>query len=621
MNRNLFVNSAIVILLIAVCFFGIQTINSIDRLKIETAKNAKALDRLNDTLQMISEKGFAVQTDKIEPANSISDKKTFANAQFFDPKAVSGGRMIRAFSADTKNMNNIITNEAFCSELHSLTDSSLATRNYQHPDIFEPLMAESWSISPDKLVYTIKLRPGILWHDFADPISGKVWKNKEVTADDFKFYVDVVQNKDVNCAPTRSYLSDLDRIEVINKYEFKVFWKKRYYLSKSITLGMSPLPRHLYHSYKGEFNGKRFNEDHQRNRLIVGCGPYRFVKWEKGQRIILERWEKYFGKDYGAMPPIKHLVFDLIKHPNTRFQALQGKKIDRLGLTPSQWHQHTNMPAFQKGGFLRKFKYVGRAYYYLGWNLNNPLFKDRRVRTALTHLVDRKRIMKDVYFGLARITTGPFFIDSPYYDNAIKPYDFNVKKAKQLLAEAGWKDTDGDGILDRDGKKFEFTMMEISGSQIQPKMHPIIKEDMAKAGIVMQIQSVEWAVYIEKLNNRSFEACSLGWGMSYESDPYQLWHSSQADVKKSSNHISFRNKQADKIIEELRVCFDRKRRIELAHQFHKLLHEEQPYTFLFAPDSLVALSNRYRNVHKFPLGLADDIMWTPKDQQLRTDFQ
>mgnify|MGYP001948714043 CR=1 FL=1 len=578
-----------------------------------------------EAIAIMGKDNFDISTNsekvKQEHFSVYSDKKTFANAQFFDPKAVSGGRMIRAFSADTKNMNNIITNEAFCSELHSLTDSSLAPRNYQHPDIFEPLMAESWSISPDKLVYTIKLRPGILWHDFTDPISGKVWKNKEVTADDFKFYVDVVQNKDVNCAPTRSYLSDLDRIEVINKYEFKVFWKKRYYLSKSITLGMSPLPRHLYHSYKGEFNGIRFNEDHQRNRLIVGCGPYRFVKWEKGQRIILERWEKYFGKDYGAMPPIKHLVFDLIKHPNTRFQALQGKKIDRLGLTPSQWHQHTNMPAFQKGGFLRKFKYVGRAYYYLGWNLNNPLFKDRRVRTALTHLVDRKRIMKDVYFGLARITTGPFFIDSPYYDNAIKPYDFNVKKAKQLLAEAGWKDTDGDGILDRDGKKFEFTMMEISGSQIQPKMHPIIKEDMAKAGIVMQIQSVEWAVYIEKLNNRSFEACSLGWGMSYESDPYQLWHSSQADVKKSSNHISFRNKQADKIIEELRVCFDRKRRIELAHQFHKLLHEEQPYTFLFAPDSLVALSSLYQNVHRFPLGLADDIMWTPKDQQLRTDFQ
>jgi peptide/nickel transport system substrate-binding protein len=621
MNRNVFVNTAMVILLIAVCFFGIQIIGALDRLKIETAENAKALNRLNDTLQVLSENGFAVQAGTNNAASLNIAGKPFANAQFFDPKAVSGGRMIRAFSADTKNMNNIITNESFCNTLHALTDSSLAARNYKNPDIFEPLMAESWTISPDKLVYTIKLRPGILWHDFTDPTTGKKWENHAVTAADFKFYVDVVKNKVVNCAPIRSYISDLDRIEIINKYEFKVYWKKRYYLSKSMTLAMSPLPKHLYHAYAGKFDPARFNEDHQRNRLIVGCGPYRFVRWEKGQRIILERWGKYFGKKYGAMPPLKHLVFDLIKHPNTRFQSLLAKKIDQLGLMPSQWHQRTNIPEFKQGGFLRKFQYTGRAYYYLGWNLRNPLFKDRRVRTALTHLVDRQRIMKDVYFKLARITTGPFFIDSPYYDNSIKPYSFNLKKAKKLLAEAGWKDTDGDGILDRNGQKFEFTLMQVASHPIQTKMHPIIKEDMAKAGIVMLIQSVEWAVYIQKLNERSFEACSLGWGMSYESDPYQLWHSSQAEVKKSSNHISFRSKKGDRIIEELRTCFDRKRRIELAHEFHKLLHYEQPYTFLFAPDSLVALSNRYKNVHKFPLGLADEIMWTPKNQQLTTDFQ
>lgn len=619
MNRNLFLNFAMVFLLIAVCFFGITIINALDRLKIETAKNAQALNRLSEAIQTFSGKDYSAVKQDLKTVEIKKDD--FANVGFYDQNAQPGGRIIRAYSNDTANLNDIITNEALCSRLHEFTDSSLAARNYKNPDVFEPLMADSWTISPDKKVYTIKLRRNILWHDFTDPVNGKKWKDKEVTAYDFKFYVDVIKNEKVNCLPIRSYMSDLDRVEVIDDYKFKVYWSKPYYMSKAITLGMTPLARHLYHAYEGPFDPEKFNDDHQRNRIIVGCGPYQFVRWEKGKRIVFKRWEKYFGRKYGAMPPLKNVVYDLIKHPNAQFQALLSKDIDMSSLYPEQWQTRTDTPEFQKGGFLSKYKYTGRSYSYLGWNLENPLFKDRRVRIALTHLVNRERIAEDVYHDLARITTGPFFIESPYYDKSIKPYSFDVEKAKKLLAEAGWRDTDGDGVLDKDGLKFEFTVIQVAGHPIQQKMHPIIKEDMAKAGIVMQIQNVEWAVYIEKLNNRKFEVCSLGWGMSYESDPYQLWHSSQVGKKNSSNHISFNNKEADRIIEELRVTFDRKKRIELAHRFHKLLHEEQPYTFLFVPYNLVALSSRYRNVHVFPLGIADDIMWTPKAEQMPVNMQ
>jgi peptide/nickel transport system substrate-binding protein len=125
---------------------------------------------------------------------------------------------------------------------------------------------------------------------------------------------------------------------------------------------------------------------------------------------------------------------------------------------------------FGPDGFIKKFKYPSHSYSYIGYNLRNPLFQDRKVRLALTHLVNRDRILKDVYYGLARIITGPFFSESKSYDKSIASYPFSVETAAKLLADAGWKDVDGDGILEKDGKKFEFTILQVANHPIQKKM-------------------------------------------------------------------------------------------------------------------------------------------------------
>ena len=614
MNKNLYLNFILTIATIALVFLGITLINAVDRVQKSNQDLLKRFDRLEETIaskpvQTVVVPAEATKTKVIEKFNTI------ANRQYFDTDAESGGRLVSAISADTPNMNVLVNNEATASTFNSLCSSSLATRNLENPDKFEPLMAESWTISPDKLSYVITLKKGILWHDFTDPVNGKKWKNKEVTAEDFKFFLDVIRNPKTNCGPLRVYYKDIEKLEVINKYKFKVIWKKRYFLSKGFTLGMSPLPRHLYHAYPGPFDPKKFNDDHKRNRVIVGCGPYRFLRWDKNKRVVFVRFEKYFGKKYGIMPPLKYRVYNIIKHPNTRFQALTSGKLDRLGMTQEQWVKRTDGAMFQKGGKIKKMKYLSRSYSYIGYNLNNPLFKDKRVRRALTHLVDRKRILKDIYHNLGKIVTGPFFYNSPSYDKSIKPYDFDIAKARELLAEAGWKDTDGDGILDKNGRKFSFTFMQIANHPTQKKIIPLIKEDMAKAGIDVQIQVLEWAVYLQRLEQKTFEACTLGWSMGYEGDPYQIWHSSQADKKHTSNHIGFKNAEADRLIIEIRKTFDNKKRAELCHEFQKLLHEEQPYTFLITSYALIAQSNRYRNVKVFPLGLETEIMWTPKNKQ------
>lgn len=598
--------------LIAVAATGYVLVTALDRLRFE-------LESLHATVRALNEK---ISSAPLRTAVSAVPEKPkpevpMANAQFFDPEAVSGDRFISSIAADTKNMNYLLNNDATLGNaLMPRVMDSLGVRAYDDLNKFLPQMAESWNVSPDGLRIRVKLRDGILWHDFTDPVTKKEWKDVPVTSEDFKFYVDVVKNPKVDAAPLRTYLSDLDSVRVINDREFEVIWKKRYFLSLDMTLSLSPLPRHLYHAYEGPFNPERFNSDNERNRILVGCGPYRFIKWDKGHRILMTRWEKYYGARYGTMPPVKELAFDVIQHPNTRLQALLSKDLDAAPLTPDQWIHRTNSREFGPDGFLRKFKTSQLVYNYLGFNLSNPLFRDAKTRVALSHLVDRDRIVKDIYYGLAVPVSGPFFPEGPAYDKSVKPYSYSPELAKKLLAEAGWRDEDGDGILERGGQKFKFTLMYPNANETYKRMLPIIKEAMAKAGVQMELLGLEWSVCVQRLEKKSFDMCALGWSGGLNPDPFQLWHSSQADIEGSSNHIRFKNAEADRLIESIRVTFDASERQKLYHRFHRLVHEEQPYIFLFAPADLNALNSRYRNVREFPLGIVDTILWTPKAQQL-----
>lgn len=620
MGRNIYSNVVITLLLLAVLIFGWAIVKSIDLRRLREEKISKQLEQIESKLNRVERKLLQMENTPVPVAEIPLKAKVnigdIANLEFFDPGADFGGRRVTAVSSQTQNMNSLVNNDSFVSNIWGYCYDSLAERNFKNIAEFQPLLAESWSLSKDKLTYTIKLKKGVLWHDFTDPVTKKEWKDVEVTAHDFKFYVDVIKNKETDCAPLRTYFIDLDKIEVISDYEFKVHWKKKYFLSEVWTLGLTPLPRHLYHAYDGPFDGKRFNDDHERNRIVVGCGPYRFAGWKKGQHIRLKRWDKYYGAKYGVAPPISNIVLEVIPNRNTQFQALTSGKIDDMSLTPDQWINKTKTAQFdEKNGDLVKIKYPGRMYRYIGYNLNNPLFQDKRVRQALTHLVDRERIIKEVFHGLARIVTGSFFIDTPYYDKSIKPYVFSIAKAKELFKAAGWKDSNGDGVLDKDGRKFEFSISCPNNSPNYDKMLPMIKEDMAKAGVIMNIRKREWSVFVQTLGKKKFDACIVGWGLPIESDPYQLWHSSQADVIESSNHIGFKNREADRLIEKIRVCFDIKERIKLCHAFHQLLHEEQPYTFLFSPYSLLTQSKRYRNVRVLPIGIPDKIQWVPRNKQ------
>lgn len=610
MGKNTYLNIVVTILALSFLFVFIILINALDHLRF-------AVEDLQKQQKTAANNVTVIHKESPAGANTEKAEIPAANRKYFDPSAVSGGRLLTAFGADVGNMNMLINNDAYVSQVWNYANDTLAERDHMDAGNgkYQPKMAISWKISPDNLRWRITLRKGILWHDFTDPVTGKKWEKVPVTAHDFKFYVDVIKNKEVDAVPLRSYLADLNRIEVFNDHEFDVVWNKPYFLAEDITLSLSPLPRHLYHSYKEPFSGKKFNNDHQRNRMIVGCGPYKFDKWEKGKRIVLRRFEEYYGKTLGIMPPLQTIAFDIIQHPNTRLQALLSGDLDMDGLTPDQWINRTASKEFAPGGSLKKIQMSSFAYNYIGLNQKNPLFKEKKLRQALSHLIDRKKILKDIYFDLAEPVTGPFAPGISACDPKLKPYSFHIAKAIKMLEELGWKDSDNDGIREKDGRKLSFTVLFPGSAALYRKMLPVIKEDMAKAGVKMDLSGIEWSVLVKRLENKSFDACALGWSGTLKPDPYQLWHSSLADIPASSNHCFYKNPQADSLIEKIRLSFDNEERTRLYHQFHRTIYDDAPYIFLFAPKNLVVIHNRYRNVRIFRNTLAKELLWVPAAQQ------
>jgi peptide/nickel transport system substrate-binding protein len=352
------------------------------------------------------------------------------------------------------------------------------------------------------------------------------------------------------------------------------------------------VPKHIFE--EGDFN------TNPAGRHPVGTGPYKFLKWTTGREIVIEKNPDYWGKK----PMLNRIVFRIITDSSVSLQVLKREELDVSGLTPIQWARQTNSKSFKEN--FDKLSYFTPNYSYIGWNLKRPYFSDKRVRTALTHLVNRDLILEQILFDLGAVVTNPFYIESDEYDKSITPYSYDPKKAAALLEEAGWKDSDGDGIRDKDGVAFKFEFLIPAGSETGEKIATILKEELDKMGISMDIRKTEWAVFTTRLNERKFDAVTLAWSMGVESDPYQIWSSTQAE--KGSNFVGFVNKEADQLIEAARQEFDRDKRIAMYRRFSEIVHEEQPYTFLFCRKSTVAVNKRFENVVVYPLGI-DPLEW------------
>jgi peptide/nickel transport system substrate-binding protein len=378
-------------------------------------------------------------------------------------------------------------------------------------------------------------------------------------------------------------------------YTFKVRYVKPL-ASALISWAMAIHPKHL-------LAGKPL-ADSPLARAPIGTGPYRFVEWLPGEKIVLERNEDYFE---GA-PYIKRIVYRIIPDLTTMFLELQSGGLDYMGLTPLQYARQTTAPAFARR--FNRFRYPAFAYTYLGYNLHRPLFQDKTVRQALSYAINKKELVAGVLMGLGQPANGPYKPGSWPYNPNVNSYPYNPKKAMQMLSAAGWVDSDGDGIRDKDGKPFEFTIVTNQGNDQRIKSAEIIQRRFQQVGVKVKIRVIEWASLLKEfIHPGNFDATLMGWTVPIDPDGYNVWHSSKIG-KGQLNFIGYKNARVDELLEQGRRTLDQQQRKIIYDEFQQILAEDQPYTFLFVPDSLPVVAKRFRGIREAPSGIMHNfIRW------------
>ena len=504
--------------------------------------------------------------------------------------------LVQWMNAEPKTLNLLTSRDVYGSAVNDYVYDALITRNKKTLQ-YEPELAEKMpEISEDGLVYTFNLRKGAKWHD-----------GTPLTAHDFKFSFDMMMDKNVDSQHLKNYYEMVDKMEILDDYTIKFYNKKKYFLTLEQLGSMSPLPRHLFKDMK---NTADFNT-HDIGRNPLGTGPYKFDKWESGQKIVLVRNDEYWGKK----PAIKKIIFKLITDPTAALQALRRGELDMMGLIPIQYEKEVKSDKNIDKEY-QLLKYYRPGYSYIGWNNTHKIFSDKQVRLAMSHLVDVKLIIDKINYGYGTRVTGGFYFQSDQYNKDLKPVPYNPEKAKEILASAGWKDTDGDGILDKvldkDVEQFKFEFLIPSTNPTAEKIVSVVQQEVKKVGIIMDIRRLEWATFEEMLSQRQFTVVMLGWSWTaVQQDPYQVWHSSQGG-ERGSNYIGYKNSEADKLMETAREELDEKKRNEMFHKLHEIIYNDQPYTFLYNGESLLLVHRRFKNVEIYKMGQAPrpGIEWT-----------
>ncbi|PKL52453.1 MAG: peptide-binding protein [Nitrospira bacterium HGW-Nitrospira-1] len=455
-------------------------------------------------------------------------------------------------------------------------------------------LAESWDISHDGLVITFHLRKGVKWAD-----------GVEFTADDVMFgYKTIIDEK----TPT-AYSEDFRQVrkaEVLDKYTFRVTYEKPFAPALTSWGNLVVLPKHL-------LEGKDITKS-ELARNPVGMGPYKLNKWTSGQELALDAYQDYFE----GRPYINHYIYRVIPDSATMFLELQAGGIDMMGLTPIQYTKQTETDFFKSN--FQKFRYPAFAYTYMGLNLKHPFFKDKQVRQAIAYAIDKSEIVDVVLFGLGSPSTGPYVPNTWPYNPNVKKYEYNPEKAMQFLKEAGWKDTDGDGILDRDGKPFEFTILTNMGNTLRMNTATIIQWRLAKVGIKVEIRALEWSTFInEFIDKRCFQAVILGWSIGLDPDQFDIWHSSKTK-EKEFNFVSYRNPEVDELLDRGRRTFDITERKKAYFRIQEILADELPYIFLYVPDATPIVQARFRGIKPSPTGITYNLpkWYVPKKLQRHT---
>lgn len=494
---------------------------------------------------------------------------------------VPGGTVTVRVRSEPGTLGYLIQSDWWLSRiiLHDVNESLIRTDPRKHPEYpFIPELAERWEESPDLLRHVFHLRKGVRWHDGA-PFGAK----------DVKFTIDRILDPTVRAARLANTFADLEAVETPDDHTVVFRWRKPYVWALNKIAEIPIYPAHAFAGLEGAaFNTAPFM------RAPIGTGPFRFESWAEKKEIVFARNDDYWG----PKAHVDRVVYRIVTESNVAQQLLMRGEIDiEIDLTSEQYVQ----VAQERKLFDRyhRVRYFDANYGFITWNTDRPVLSDPAVRNALTMLFDREKVRTTLLAGLFRTADCIFYFDSPACDPEFRQAPYDPAAALRLLAERGWEDHDGDGVLDKDGLPLRFTVSIPSGNQWVEQALLVYRQALTRVGIEMDVQKLEWSVFIARLRAHELDAGVLAWVMDIESDPYSLWHSSQ--VEGGSNYTGYRNPVVDGLIEELRGEFSRDARMEIMQRINRIIVQDNPQTLLFNKPRQALFHRRLKGLYVSPM--------------------
>lgn len=503
-----------------------------------------------------------------------------------------GGEFFEIFEAQPKKLTPILGEDVYGRRVMDQVCDRLAEYDPQSLELRGSL-AEAWQYDPAGLWLRVKIRDEARFSD-----------GKPVTAEDLRYtFHDYINNPELETESLRSILTQIQSVTVISERVAEFAFKEAGAFNLDAALQLYVLPKHFY-------EGFTTTQINQSTGLILGSGPFKLAdldvndQWSPGEDIVLVRNEQYWG----PKPAVQTLRYRSMDSDLSRLVTFTNNEADMILPTSTQFVEQTQQAGWSARAHSLKWTNMRSGYSFIAWQCgprNGRLtpFSDVRVRTAMTLLLDRERMIRDIWAGIGEVAVGPNNPPSPAADPSIAPLPFDPERAKALLAEAGWTDRDGDGVLESEaGTEFTFEFTRTGGSQLQERVGKFITDACAAVGIRVEQRVVDWSLFDQILKTRDFDALIMAWSASApESDPTQIWHTDSIQ-NQGHNFIQWDAGQ-DPIIEAIRTTLDPAERMKHHHALHRLIHEQQPYTFVRVPPWLRFISTEFANVSPYPKGL------------------
>jgi peptide/nickel transport system substrate-binding protein len=507
---------------------------------------------------------------------------------FYDTHNDPGDTLVVGLIGDADSLNPLTLETK---NAQDIADLLFLTLTHINPDYSSaPSLAESWEFSEDHRELTFHLRADVYWHD-----------GVKTTAHDVCFTLRQQQNPNTGYSNIKDK-QYIQKCEVLDDFTARFIFDQAYPYQLWDVVSGHITPKHILEEVP---DGEMVRADF--NRSPVGNGPFRFKEWKAQQYIELEANEGFFA----GRPPLDRILFKVIPDQENLVIQLKSGQIDLMERVPPRFFQELS----QEEDLVAHI-YPSRSYTYIGWNLLNPLFESRKIRHALTLAINRQEIIDSLLLEFGDISEGPVLPILWAYNPNLPDFSYNPEKAKQYLAEEGWKDTDGDGWLDKEGQRFSFTLKTNKGNQIREDITVLVQDMLKQVGIEVKPNILEWTILVSDSTKKDFEGILMGWSADLKVDMTTLWHSESIPDK--FNFVSYSNPEFDLLNDAAVMEMDEEKARQMWWRAQEMIVEDQPYTFVYTPKELTFVHKRFQNVQMETVGWHFNLSqwWVPQEQQV-----